>query len=114
MSCFITGHSDRIIEATVKHEVKAMQVVSNVSGFPTFHGVIMKEQRMCAIIMEFFSNHNSTKSYTLADVMRQVGPRIERHQLLKVGGIFFAIITYAHLLLCCLLFPPLYRVSQKR
>ena len=80
-----TGRSDHIIEARVKHEVKAMQAVEDVRGFPTLNGVIVKKQRMCAIVMEFFHNHGSTKSYMLHDFLRKDGPRIENHQVLKVS-----------------------------
>ena len=62
-----------------------MQAVEDVKGFPTLNGVIVKKQRMCAIVMEFFHNHGSTKSYMLHDFLRKDGPRIEIHQVLKVS-----------------------------
>ena len=78
------GRPENVYLAKLRREAEAMRTVSNVNGFPNFYGIVNVEPRR-SLVMEFFSDYKSFKSYTLLDVLRDKGPRLTRYQLVKVG-----------------------------
>ena len=79
-----TGLSEKTVLARLRHEFTAMKAVDHIKGFPAAYGVVRDHPKR-SIIMELLSDHRSTHSYTLHDVVNiGEGERPEKHQILKV------------------------------